>query len=133
MSIKGKAYIAGIYEHPTRKADDKSLAQLHAEVAKGALADAGLTKDDVDGYFCAGDAPGLGGLSMADYMGLKLRHMDSTDTGGSSYVIHVAHAAEAIAAGRCNVALITLAGRPRSEGQATGTGPPNYGAATPVV
>ena len=65
MSIKGKAYIAGIYEHPTRKADDKSLAQLHAESAKGALDDAGLTRADVDGYFCAGDAPGLDPLSMA--------------------------------------------------------------------
>src|SRR5206468_11960752 len=114
MTIKGKAYIAGIYEHPTRKADDKSLAQLHAEVARGALADAGLDRKDVDGYFCAGDAPGLGGLSMIDYLGLKVRHVDSTETGGSSYVVHVAHAAEAIAAGRCNVALITLAGRPRS-------------------
>ena len=40
MSIKGKAYIVGIYEHPTRKADDKSLFQLHAECARGALADA---------------------------------------------------------------------------------------------
>ncbi|PYO33352.1 MAG: thiolase domain-containing protein, partial [Candidatus Rokuibacteriota bacterium] len=131
MTIKGKAYIAGIYEHPTRKADDKSLAQLHAEVARGALADAGLSKADVDGYFCAGDAPGLGGLSMADYMGLTLRHMDTTETGGSSYVIHVAHAAQAIAAGKCNVALITLAGRPRAEGMATGTAPRSYGAATP--
>src|SRR5215831_5757579 len=121
MSIKGKAYIAGVYEHPTRKADTQSLAQLHAESAMGAVADAGLTKDDVDGYFCAGDAPGLGPLSMADYMGLKLRHMDSTDTGGSSYIIHVGHAAEAIALGKCNIALITLAGWPRSEGQATGT------------
>ncbi|MBO0737466.1 MAG: thiolase domain-containing protein [Alphaproteobacteria bacterium] len=121
MSIKGKAYIAGIYEHPTRKAEDKSLAQLHAESARGALADAGLSASDVDGYFCAGDAPGLGPLSMADYMGLKLRHVDSTDTGGSSYIIHVGHAAEAIALGKCNIALITLAGRPRSEGQATGT------------
>src|SRR5213595_4023941 len=127
MTIKGKAYIGGIYEHPTRKADDKSLAQLHAEVAKGALEDAGLTKDDVDGYFCAGDAPGLGPLSMIDYLGLKVRHVDSTETGGSSYVVHVAHAAEAIAAGRCNVALITLAGRPRSEGS-SGTTPRNYGA-----
>ena len=26
---------------------------------------------------------------MADYMGLKLRHVDSTDTGGSSYLLHV--------------------------------------------
>ncbi len=133
MTIKGAAYIAGAFEHPTRKADDKSLAQLHAEVAKGALDDAGLTKDDVDGYFCAGDAPGLGPLSMADYMGLKLRHMDTTETGGSSYVIHVAHAAEAIAAGRCSIALITLAGRPRAEGMATGTAPRNYGAAAPDV
>ena len=58
LTIKGKAYIAGIYEHPTRHAPDKSTAQLHAEVAKGALEDAGLTKADIDGYFCAGDAPG---------------------------------------------------------------------------
>ena len=133
MSINGKAYIAGAFEHPTRKATDKSLAQLHAECAKGALADAGLTKDDVDGYFCAGDAPGLGALSMADYMGLKLRHIDTTETGGSSYVIHVAHAAAAIAAGKCSVALITLAGRPRAEGMATGTAPRNYGASAPDV
>ena len=113
MSIKGKAYIMGAYEHPTRKAPDKSIPQIHAEAAKGALADAGLTKDDIDGYFCAGDAPGLGPLSMADYMGLtKLKHLDSTDVGGSSYILHVAHAAEAIAAGKCSVALVTLAGKP---------------------
>jgi acetyl-CoA C-acetyltransferase len=133
MTIKGKAYIAGIYEHPTRKADDKSLAQLHAEVAKGALEDAGLTRADVDGYFCAGDAPGLGPLSLVDYMGLRVRHMDTTETGGSSYVIHVGHAAQAIAAGKCSVALITLAGRPRAEGMATGTAPRNYGSAAPDV
>jgi acetyl-CoA C-acetyltransferase len=122
MSIKGAAYVVGAYEHPTRKAPDKTVAQLHAEVAIGALADAGLTKDDIDGYFCAGDAPGVGPLSMIDYMNLRVRHYDSTEVGGCSYLAHVAHAAQAIAAGKCNVALITLAGRPRSEGQATGTG-----------
>ncbi len=130
MSIKGKACIVGAYEHPTRKAPDKSVAQLHAESARGALLDAGLTKNDIDGYFCAGDAPGLGPLSMVDYMGLKVRHVDSTDVGGSSYLVHVAHAAEAIALGKCNVALITLAGRPRSEGS-SGTQARNYGAAAP--
>jgi acetyl-CoA C-acetyltransferase len=123
MSINGKAYIVGAFEHPTRKAPDKSVAQLHAEVAKGALEDAGLTKDDVDGYFCAGDAPGMGPLSMVDYLNLKVRHLDSTDTGGSSYIVHVAHAAEAIALGKCSIALITLAGRPRSEGMQTGIAP----------
>jgi acetyl-CoA C-acetyltransferase len=118
LSIKGKAYIAGIYEHPTRHAPDKSTAQLHAEVAKGAIEDAGLTKADIDGYFCAGDAPG-GVMNMVDYLGLKARHLDSTDTGGCSYLIHLGHAAEAIAAGKCSIALITLAGKPR-----TGAMPP---------
>ena len=130
MSIKGKAYLVGAYEHPARQCPDKSVAQLHAEVAKGALEDAGLTKQDVDGYFCAGDAPGLGPLSMVDYLGLKLRHMDSTDTGGSSYLVHVSHAAQAIAAGKCDVALVTLAGRPRSEGS-SGTQPRSWGANLP--
>ncbi|MCC5859432.1 MAG: thiolase domain-containing protein [Ectothiorhodospiraceae bacterium] len=132
MSIKGKACIAGAFEHPLRKAPEHSVAQLHAECARGALADAGLSKSDVDGYFCAGDAPGLGALSMIEYMGLKVRHVDSTETGGSSYLIHVAHAAQAIAAGKCNVALITLAGRPRSEGS-SGTQPRNWGANLPDV
>jgi acetyl-CoA C-acetyltransferase len=130
MTIRGKAYIVGAFEHPTRHAPDKSVAQLHAEVAKGALEDAGLSREDVDGYFCAGDAPGLGPLSMVDYLGLRVRHVDSTDTGGSSYLVHVAHAAQAIAAGKCNVALVTLAGRPRSEGS-SGTQPRNWGANLP--
>src|SRR5712672_3574678 len=124
MSIKGKAYVVGIYEHPTRLATDKTVPQLHAEVAKGALEDAGLTKNDIDGYFCAaGDTPGLGQLSAADYLGLKTKHIDSTDVGGSSYLLQVGHAAEAIALGKCSIALITLAGRPRAEGMATGTAP----------
>ncbi|MBS0408518.1 MAG: thiolase domain-containing protein [Proteobacteria bacterium] len=130
MSIKGKAYIAGVYEHPLRDAPNISTAQIHAECAKGALEDAGLTKDDIDGYFCAGDAPGFGAMSMADYMGLKLRHMDSTETGGSSYILHVGHAAQAIAEGKCSVALITLAGRPRQArmGGGGGRGGPPGGA-----
>lgn len=129
MSINGQAYIAGAFEHPTRKAEDKSVAQLHAECARGALEDAGLTKDDVDGYFCAGDAPGTAGFgapgfgltSMIDYMNLRVRHADSSETGGCSYIAHVSHAAQAIAMGKCRVALITLAGRPRSMGMAAGT------------
>lgn len=116
------AAIIGAYEHPTRKASNISLAQLHADVAIGAAEDAGMPLSEIDGYFCAGD-PGLGGLPMVEYIGLKPRHIDSTDIGGASYILHVAHAAQAIAAGKCSVALITLAGRPRSAGMAAGTAP----------
>jgi acetyl-CoA C-acetyltransferase len=116
MSVRGKAFIAGAYEHPLRTIPNKTVQQVHAEVAAGALADAGLSFSDVDAYFCAGDAPGFGALSMAEYLGLQLTHIDNTETGGSSYLLHVQHAAEAIAAGHCHVALITLAGLPRSSG-----------------
>jgi acetyl-CoA C-acetyltransferase len=116
VSIKGQARIAGVFEHPGRELPDKSVAQIHVEVALGALADAGLTLDDVDGYFCARDAPGAGVLSMAEYLGLRVSHMDSTDSGGASPLVHVGHAAAAIAAGKCHVALITLGGKPRTGG-----------------
>jgi acetyl-CoA C-acetyltransferase len=108
------AFIVGAYEHPTRKAPNKSIAQLHAEVALGALADAGLQMSDVDGLITSADSPGLGPMSMAEYLGVKPRYVDNINTGGSSYVIAVSHAAQAIAAGRCDVVLITLAGKPRT-------------------
>ncbi len=125
MSIRNKAYIVGAYEHPTRKADTLSVAQLHADVARGAIADAGLSLKDIDGYFCAGDAPGLGTMSMGEYLGLNLRHVDSTETGGSAPLVHVHHAAQAIAQGKCNIALVTLAGRPRAAGAALQLKPPD--------
>ncbi|NYT58373.1 thiolase domain-containing protein [Alcaligenaceae bacterium] len=130
MTREAIAYITGAYEHPTRYAPDKSIAQLHAECAAGALRDAGLTFSDVDGYFCAGDAPG-GPLSMAEYLNLDLKWLDGTEAGGCSYLLQVQHAAQAIAAGKCSVALITLAGKPRSEGRATGTQPAKLGAERP--
>lgn len=120
MSSGPKAYIVGAYEHPLRFAPDHSVAQLHAEVALGALNDAGLSKNQIDGYLCSRDAPGTGPLSMLDYMNLTVRYADSTNLGGASYVAHVSHAADAIAAGKCDICLITLAGRPRAEGQGKG-------------
>ena len=55
----------------------------------------------------------------------------SRDTGEVQELVDAAHGnaggvrphAQAIAAGKCDVALITLAGKPRSEGVATGTAP----------
>jgi acetyl-CoA C-acetyltransferase len=117
VTSKGRAFIVGAFEHPRREIPDRSVYQVHAEVALGALEDAGLSLDDVDGYFCDSTA-GFGPISMAEYLGLHPRYLDSTETGGSSYLVHVGHAVEAIAAGRCQVALLTMAGLARSRGEA---------------
>jgi acetyl-CoA C-acetyltransferase len=114
MSLNGSAAIVGAWEHPTRLAEQLSVLRLHADCALGALADAGLDKSEVDAVFCAGDVPGLGAATLVEYLGLAPKHIDSTECGGSAPILHVAHAAAAIAAGRCRVALITLAGRPRA-------------------
>jgi acetyl-CoA C-acetyltransferase len=107
------ARIVGVYEHPRRIITDMTVPELHADVALGALADAGLSLDDVDAYYCASDAPGLGPFSMAEYLNLKLKVFNCTDLGGASAPAGVGEAARAIAAGRCSVALITSAGLPR--------------------
>lgn len=82
---------------------NKSALQHHAEAAFNALEDAGLTKDDVDGLFTAGYST----LATADYMGIQPKFTDSTSIGGSSFIVHIAHAMAAINAGYCEVALIT--------------------------
>ncbi len=123
MAKTTDVYVVGAFEHTTRLATHISVADLHVACARGALADAGLGFSDVDAYYCARDAPGTNATWLVDHMNLRLRHIDTTDSGGCSYLIHVAHAVEAIASGRCRVALITMAGRPRSEGMAIGTAP----------
>jgi acetyl-CoA C-acetyltransferase len=123
MSIRRKAAVAGVYEHPTRFAPNKSMFQIMAESALGALADAGLTIRDVDGVFTTG--VGFGGMSIvgfADYMNLTPNYVDSTSIGGSSFVAHTAHAAAAIAAGLCEVALVVYGSTAASSRFAIGTG-----------
>jgi acetyl-CoA C-acetyltransferase len=124
------AVIAGVYEHPTRWAPEKTQFQIHAESARGALEDAGLTIDDVDGFFTAGVGP-IGIMTLAEHLNLNPRHHDSTNIGGSSFVAHVLHAAAAIAAGLCNVALITYGSTASSERFAVGTGGLTGGGETP--
>lgn len=126
------AYIAGAFEHPTREAPDTSTPHLHAEAARGALSDAGLSKDDVDAYFTAGvpdfpDGPGPHSppVQMADFLNLDVSFVGSTDVGGAAYVSHVGHALRAIRDGRCEVALVTFAARPRSREEDTGTALPD--------
>ena len=99
--------IAGVYEHPSRFSPNKTEFQIMAESAKGALDDAGLTRNDVDGLFGASMSMGLMGIvDLAEYLDLYPDYLDGTNIGGSSFVAHVSHAAAAINAGLCNVALV---------------------------
>ncbi len=123
MSISGQIALAGAYEHPTRWAPDKSESLIMAECARGALEDAGLELSDVDGLFAASMSMGaMGVVSLAEYLNIKPRYLDGTNIGGSSFVAHVSHAAAAIHAGLCEVALILYGSTAASNAMAIGTG-----------
>jgi len=81
----------------------RSMLQLHAEAALLALADAGLATADVDGVATAGPIP----LEVSHHLGITPRWLDGTMVGGCSFMLHVRHAAAAIAAGAASVVLIT--------------------------
>ena len=82
---------------------DLSQMQLHADGAFNALADAGLTVNDIDGIATAGASP----VDLTHYLGLEPRWVDGTSVGGCSFLIHVRHAVAAIEAGYCETVLIT--------------------------
>jgi acetyl-CoA acetyltransferase len=76
---------------------------LHAQAARNAILDAGIDKSEIDGLACAGESV----VAVADYLDIQPRYIDGTSIGGSSYMIHVAHAVLALTAGYCNYVLIT--------------------------
>jgi acetyl-CoA acetyltransferase len=123
VSLSGAIAIAGVYEHPTRWAPDKTEWQIMGESARGALADCGLALSDVDGLLAAGMSMGpMGIIGLAEYLNLKPSYVDGTNIGGSSFVAHVAHAAAAIHAGLCEVALILYGSTAASNSMEIGTG-----------
>jgi acetyl-CoA acetyltransferase len=117
-TLRGAAAIVGVADRvsPTGVVDLHGRV-LEAAMVREALADAGLGVDDVDGICYGGAAPGI-----AEYLGIHPEFVDGTMTGGSSYEIHVEHAAAAIGAGLCEVVVGVYAATPRGDRARKGGG-----------
>jgi acetyl-CoA acetyltransferase len=81
-----------------------SALGLHIEAAVNAVTDAGLSLKDIDGIATASS---IGPVQVAHALGITPRWMDGTAVGGTSFLLHVRHAAAAIAAGQASTVLIT--------------------------
>ena len=100
--------VAGVALSDVGRVDNSTPYALTAQAARRALADAGLTPEQVDGVA----STGLGALAPADvaeYLGLAPRWLDSTSVGGSAWEVMAAHAADAIALGHAEVVLLPTA------------------------
>jgi acetyl-CoA acetyltransferase len=118
-TLRGAAAIVGVTDiaSPTGELDTHGRA-LEVAMIHQALEDAGLTLADVDGVAHAGSP-----TSMAEFLGVQPRYVDGTMVGGSSYELHVEHAAAAIAAGLCDVVVGVYAATPRSDRHRRGAAP----------
>src|SRR6202046_5730074 len=146
-SLRGAAAIVGVADDVSPTGElERTGRELEVAMVLEALEDAGLTLADVDGVCHPESAP-----SFAEYLGIHPVFTESTMTGGSSYEVHVEHAAAAIAAGVCDVVVSVYAATPRSDrkrarqsgaggGRRGGAGGPNpmvewdmpYGLRTPM-
>ena len=126
------AVIAGVATTDYPHHPELTELGVHAIAADRALADAGISWDEVDGYASAGFFP-MHAVQVCEYFGITPSYLDETNTGGSSFEVLVEHAAHAVDRGHAEVVLITYGSVQLSQmGRRLGTGgsgPPPVGPA----
>jgi acetyl-CoA acetyltransferase len=126
------AVIAGVATTDYPHHPELTELGVHAIAADRALADAGISWDEVDGYASAGFFP-MHAVQLCEYFGLAPKYLDETNTGGSSFEVLVEHAAHAVDHGDADVVLISYGSVQLSQmGRRLGTGgsgPPPVGPA----
>lgn len=111
---RGRSAIVGGATFGLGEAPGFSPLELAASASVGALADARVRLDQVDGLFICLPEDQLSGLSFAEYLGLRPRFTDNNRTGGSAFMSHAVSAALALDAGLCDVVLIAYGAVPRT-------------------
>lgn len=113
--LRGSTSIVGVAESGIGEVGPGvSALQIAGEASLDAIADAGLQPRDIDAVFCHSAFFTFPATTLSEYLGLTPRYVDTTATGGSSFVAHLRHATAAINAGMCEVALIAYGSNQRS-------------------
>lgn len=127
MTLSDTCAIVGIGNTAYTRGTDRSTLSLHLEAAQLALADAGLTTDDVDAVLPSAIA-GRCAEEFVMNLGLRnLRHSTTLHMGGASLIASIQDACMAITAGVASCVLIP-AGRRGYSGERVSTGdtPPDF-------
>jgi acetyl-CoA acetyltransferase len=108
-----RAVIVGVAESDLG-VTHKSIPELQTQAVQRALADAGLTLRDVDGFATTGIGGRFDATVMAEYLGLRPAWIDTTYAGGASFAIMLSHAAAAIERDEARVVVIAYGSNQRS-------------------
>ena len=120
MTLRGKVAIVGIGEVPTRRViPGRTMIGLCAEAARSAIADAGLTKQNINGLVTDGAAP----AAMAEYIGIRPTYASGVSMQGASGASATTAAASAINAGLCDTVLVVMGNSRSDRARAGGAAP----------
>lgn len=107
FDMKDQACIVGVGASEWGRVVNKSPILLQAEAFKAALADAGLERDDIDGFSTAHGAPeGADYDEFAAHLGCTFRWVNQNWTHGRWASTSVAYATFAVCAGLANYVVI---------------------------
>jgi acetyl-CoA acetyltransferase len=106
--------IAGVALSDVGRVDDATPYALTGQASRRALADAGLSPEDVQG-FASTSLGTMAPIDVAEYLGLAPRWVDSTSVGGASWEVMAAHAVDAISSGRVDTVLLTYGSTARAD------------------
>ena len=135
MSLRYKTAIVGASETTQLGiVPDMSETELHIDAAINAMRDAGIEKDQIDGISAT-----MNPATLAHYLGIVPTWVDNTSVGGTSFLIHMRHAAAAIASGLATTILCCMGQSGRSRvgvggtriGTAAGPSGPRYDGSYP--
>jgi acetyl-CoA acetyltransferase len=106
QSLRGAVAVAGVGQAGLGQANGFTEMEILVQAAHRAVADAGLTMQDIDGICTASVAATMWAMPVIEHLGIRPTFIDSTMLGGSSFVAHVLPAIHALASGQCNAVLV---------------------------
>lgn len=104
--LRGSAAIVGVGQAGLGDASGFSEMEIMVQAAQRAVADAGLTMQDIDGIATASVAATMWVMPAIEHLGIRPTFIDSTMIGGSSFVAHLMPAIQALESGQCNAVLV---------------------------
>ncbi|MDI9332151.1 MAG: thiolase [Alphaproteobacteria bacterium] len=112
--LRGQTAVVGVGTFGFGEAHGYTEMELLARSARQAVADAGLTLQDIDGVCSASVSSAMWGLAVPEYLGLNARFIDSTMIGGASFIAHLLPAMLALVSGQCNEVLVCYGSNQRT-------------------
>ncbi|ARP86667.1 thiolase [Bordetella genomosp. 9] len=104
--LRGRTAIVGVGHAGLGQAHGYTEMEILAQAAHRAVADAGLTMQDIDGICTASVAATMWAMPVIEHLGIRPTFIDSTMLGGSSFVAHLLPAMHALETGQCNAVLV---------------------------